>query len=95
VQLLGEAARELAVSLIDALKPMGQCDFVEDFSLKMPMELFLRMVDLPSHDREGLISLAATTTHSPDMGKRGQAMKDSSAIWTAGYVSGPRHPATI
>jgi len=40
VQLLGEAARELAVSLIDALKPMGQCDFVEDFSLKMPMEPF-------------------------------------------------------
>jgi cytochrome P450 len=75
VQLLGEAARELAVSLIDALKPMGHCDFVEDFSLKMPMELFLRMVDLPSHDRERLITLAATTTHSPDMDKRGQAMK--------------------
>src|SRR6266404_3894843 len=45
VQLLGEAARELAVSLIDTLKPKGQCDFVEDFSLKMPMELFLQMVD--------------------------------------------------
>jgi cytochrome P450 len=76
VQLLGEAARELTVSLIEEIKPKGQCDFVDDFSLKMPMELFLRMVDLPSKDREWLISLAATTTHSPDMNKRGQAMKE-------------------
>jgi len=40
------------------LKPRGQCDFVKDFSIKMPMEIFLRMVDLPSTDREYLVGLA-------------------------------------
>jgi cytochrome P450 len=75
VQSLAEAARTLTIALIEELKPKGQCDFVEDFSLKMPMEIFLRIVDLPSGDRERLISLAAATTHSPDMSKRGQAMQ--------------------
>ncbi|MDF8334579.1 cytochrome P450 [Novosphingobium cyanobacteriorum] len=57
---LAKSARELTVGLIDTIAPQGKCEFVHDFSLKMPMELFLRIVDIPSNDREYLIGLANT-----------------------------------
>jgi cytochrome P450 len=57
-------ARALAIELIEKLMPRGECDFVEEFSLVMPMEIFLRLVDLPSEDRPYLIGLAHTVTKS-------------------------------
>src|SRR4029453_11682443 len=33
------------------LKPHGGCDFVADFGVRMPVELFLSFVELPTEDR--------------------------------------------
>ena len=83
VSRLAVMARSLAVDLIEALVPRGQCDFVNEFSLVMPMELFLRIVDLPAGDRGYLIGLAHDSIKNPDMGRRFAAMKDMLA-----YVDG-------
>ncbi len=76
VRLLSETARELCISLIDELQPKGGCDFVADFSLKMPMELFLRLVDLPSRDREWLVGLASGILKTGDEEKRKKILAD-------------------
>jgi cytochrome P450 len=55
-------ARALAIELIEDLMPRGECDFVNEFSMIMPMEIFLRLVDLPSSDRPYLIGLVHRVT---------------------------------
>jgi cytochrome P450 len=70
VKELAIGARKLAIELIDAIRPDGGCDFVRDFSLKMPMEVFLRIVDLPSDDRAYLIGLAHDAIKNPDIARR-------------------------
>ena len=74
VQALSIAARQLCIETIDALKPRGKCDFIADFSLKMPMELFLRIVNLPLKDREYLVGLAGMMLRSSDMPTRQKAL---------------------
>lgn len=63
---LSVKARELCISLIEELQPKGKCDFIADFSLVMPMELFLRIVDLPLGDREKLVEIANTILRAYD-----------------------------
>jgi cytochrome P450 len=58
VRIHADEARALAIELIEALKPRGQCEFVADFARHLPMTIFLRLVDLPLGDRERLIGLA-------------------------------------
>ena len=75
--------RELARRLVAELLPRGNCDFVQDFSLKLPMEIFLSIVDLPSKDREYLISLAFDSIKNPDIDRRFAATREM-----FGYLDG-------
>ena len=50
-------ARELTVSLIDEFYARGECEFIGDFAKKMPIGIFLSMVDLPDSDRVELVDL--------------------------------------
>lgn len=51
-------ARELAISVIESFQHKGECDFVADFSLTMPIGIFMSLVDLPDSDRLYLVGLA-------------------------------------
>ena len=55
IKVLREKARALTIELIDALKPQGRCEFVNDFARVMPVAMFLGMVDLPVERREEFI----------------------------------------
>ena len=74
VATLSQAARQLTIDLIEGLAARGECEFVSEFSLKMPMELFLRIVDLPSSDRESLLRLAHDGIKHPEVSRRHEAM---------------------
>lgn len=80
---LSTRARDICIQLIDDLKGRGACDFIRDFSLKMPMELFLRLVDLPSSDREYLLGLAHDTLKVADPARRHAAIEELNR-----YISG-------
>ena len=60
-------ARALTVCLIEGLLSRGECEFMSEFARIMPMNVFLRMVDLPAADRPYLISLAEANVRSCDM----------------------------
>lgn len=51
--------RSLAVQLIEDLQPKGGCDFMADFAFKLPIIVFLRLVDLPEEHRETLLAEVA------------------------------------
>lgn len=44
-------AREIAIQVIEELKPRGECEFVGDFAGNMPIVAFLTMLGLPVADR--------------------------------------------
>lgn len=50
--------RKLAVDLIEDLMPRGECEFVSAFASKLPVLVFLKMMDLPEGDREYLKAAA-------------------------------------
>jgi cytochrome P450 len=58
VSPLGEGARALAIELIEGFHAKGECDFVRDFAQHLPIGIFMRMVDIPSSDREQLLHWA-------------------------------------
>lgn len=58
VRAYSDEARALAIDMIEALRPSGECEFVADFARQLPMTVFLRLVNLPFRDREKLIGYA-------------------------------------
>ena len=57
MQVLQSSVRELCRELIDGLYARGECEFVDEFAKRLPIVVFLRLVDLPLEDREELLAL--------------------------------------
>jgi cytochrome P450 len=57
MQALQPDLRALCIELIDGFYARGECEFVLDFAKRLPIVVFLRLVDLPLEDREHLLEL--------------------------------------
>ena len=66
-------ARELTINIIEELLPAGECEFVSDYTLILPLVIFLSMVDLPQSDRAELHGYTRVKTHEADLEKRQEA----------------------
>lgn len=51
------SVRELAIELIDKVADKGECEFIDAFAKRLPIVVFLRLVDLPLEDRELLLEM--------------------------------------
>jgi cytochrome P450 len=60
---LAPGVRQLAIELIEDLKGKGQCNFMADFAFKLPIIVFLRLVDLPEHHRLDLLEQVSKIIH--------------------------------
>ncbi|HSV52928.1 MAG TPA: cytochrome P450 [Burkholderiaceae bacterium] len=76
VNALSEQARVLAIELIDGLKARGECEFMADFAMHLPMTIFLHMVELPLSDREWLISRVEVMPRAVDQAERLRAYRE-------------------
>lgn len=63
IGLLEGKIRELTTSLIDDVYAKGECEFVSDFALKLPIGIFMRLVDCPDSDAAALIPIADNFFH--------------------------------
>jgi cytochrome P450 len=54
--------RDLALGLIEEIQPRGRCEFMEDFALKLPIAIFMRLADLPMEDASELLAYAEMST---------------------------------
>src|SRR5262245_31302130 len=55
VKRWADEAQNLAVELIDGLRPRGGCEFMRDFAHQLPIIVFLKIVDLPLDHRSKLL----------------------------------------
>jgi cytochrome P450 len=64
---LEAGVRAVAIELIEGFKGRGACEFVDDFAKRLPIVVFLRLVDLPLEDRGFLLRIceAAVRPKSP------------------------------
>jgi cytochrome P450 len=58
VRGLAGPIRAIAAGLIDEFRAKGECDFMADFALKIPMHLFFEMMQLPLSDGRMLLDAA-------------------------------------
>lgn len=54
---LQASVRALANELIDGFIGQGHCEFIDAFAKRLPIVVFLRLVDLPLEDRETLLEM--------------------------------------
>jgi cytochrome P450 len=57
-----ESARAAAISLIEKIKPRGECEFVHDFSKVVPTIALMTLLNLPVDDLDYLVSIAGRLT---------------------------------
>jgi cytochrome P450 len=57
MQELDADLRKLSSDLLDKIETSGRCEFVDAYAKRLPIVTFLRLVDLPLADRDGLLEL--------------------------------------
>jgi len=65
--------RASVIDHIEALKPAGGCEFVSEFAVPMPVDLFLRFVELPLEDRGRMREWVHTVSCDPSPEARAAA----------------------
>jgi len=83
IRAFAEVAEQTAKDLIEALRPRGECEFIDDFAKVLPINVFLTMMGLPLKDRPYLLPLAEIAVHSNDV-----ALKTKTQQELAGYLLG-------
>lgn len=67
VAALKDGVRELTVEIIEELKPGGGCEFVSQCAKRLPIAIFLKLVNLPMEDREKLLRWTEVAVRSKSM----------------------------
>lgn len=75
VRGMREPIERIATQLIDEIEPAGECDFVADFGYRLPIVLFLTMMDLPLEDGEFLLAQAHRTIRANTDHEKHDALK--------------------
>lgn len=55
VRNMEDEIRALTVELIEGFRSKGGCEFMADFAMKLPITIFMRLVDLPLDDLDKLL----------------------------------------
>lgn len=66
IQRLEGVARELTISLINGFYERGECDFVAEFSNKMPIMILMSLLGLPAEDTPYLMQISDDIVRSGD-----------------------------
>jgi cytochrome P450 len=73
VQALTDQAVALTNQLIDEFIGAGECEFVEQFGKRLPIDMFLRLVDLPLTDRAELLAITEMSVRPKSQEERNEA----------------------
>jgi cytochrome P450 len=50
--------RAVAIEAVERIKPLGGCEFIEDFARVVPIHVYFRLVNLPLDNKQGLLKIA-------------------------------------
>lgn len=74
---LDSFTRELAIELIEGIKAKGRCEFMDEFALKLPIAIFMRLTNLPMQDAPELLTYAEMATRG---GAEGQVVSQEKML---------------
>lgn len=83
---LAQRAREVVIECIERFQHLGECEFMNDVAMHVPVTIVMQVLDLPFEDRERLFPLVDVVVHSQDMAERGAATQGIMA-YVAGWVA--------
>ncbi|MBP1688644.1 MAG: cytochrome [Deltaproteobacteria bacterium] len=63
---LEQVSRDLTVSLIEGFRQRGECEFVAEFTLKMPIMIIMSLLALPAEDTPYLLKISEDIVRSGD-----------------------------
>jgi len=99
VRKLETAFREIATETIDKVAPNGECDFVNDISVPMPLLLIAEMIGIRPEDRErfhrwsdALIAGDGNRGNPEIMQKSGQALREYADYLKEIFEERRKHP---
>ena len=75
VRDLAVRAREVVIERLDSFYEKGECEFMHDMAMHVPVAIVMQIFDLPFSDRTRLIPLVDIITHSEDLAKRAEAIE--------------------
>ena len=73
VKVFGDQARKVIIECVDNIKAKGECEFMSDVALQVPIAVVMSLLGLPFTDRERLIPLVDAVTHGDNPEARGAA----------------------
>lgn len=85
------SVRELAIELIDKVIADGECDFVDAFAKRLPIVVFLRLVNLPLEDRDLLLEMTEASVRG-DADRRNWAAQQLQQYIGKWIVARREHP---
>lgn len=74
VKHMEQEVRDYSNGLIDTFYAKGECEFVGDYALHLPIDIFMRMAGLPSSHREQLLDHMEHLMRDPDIVAKQAAM---------------------
>jgi cytochrome P450 len=84
--------RALTIELIEGFRKRGHCEFISEFSLRLPLMIFLKMVGLPWDDLKYLRDLVETFQTNPDVAKKLAAVTELEDYLKAALVDRLENP---
>lgn len=85
VKALGARAREVVIECLERFYAKGQCEFMHEMAMHVPVAIVMQVFDLPFSDRERLIPMVDVITHSEDLTERATAIQGVS-MYAAEWV---------
>jgi cytochrome P450 len=87
VERLEARVRALAAALVDQVAPRGECDFVADVAVELPLQVILELLGVPEADRRRLFVLSNQMIAPDDESVgQGRMVQMSSAMEMYGYA---------
>ena len=74
VKEMEQEVRDYSNRLIDGFFARGECEFVADYALHLPIDIFMKLANLPQADREPLLGHMERLMRDPDGGAKRDAM---------------------
>lgn len=96
VEAMSADVRAMCVEMIEEIKGQPEVEFVQAFSFKFPLTIFLRMMGLPLDDRLYLRSLVERFSDSPDLSDKMESLAELHAYIDAAVedrLANPRDDA--
>lgn len=92
IRTLELRVRSTAAELIEGFKDSGRCEFIHDFGRRLPIDLFLGLVNLPLEDRDMLLELTEVRARGREQNKREMAKKSLLAYLETVIRERQEHP---